>query len=53
MHDTSVGFVGAGVMATALACGFVKGGTLDANKIAASDLYSPALESFRGKVNLK
>jgi pyrroline-5-carboxylate reductase len=42
----SVGFLGAGKMATALAEGFVKGGLLKPGKLIASDVIEPARAAF-------
>jgi pyrroline-5-carboxylate reductase len=45
-HHT-LGFVGAGKMASALAAGFLKSGTVAANQILATDVSCDALTSFR------
>ena len=42
----SIGFLGAGKMATALAKGFLNAGLLDAGNLVASDPFAPAREGF-------
>ncbi len=44
--NLSIGFLGAGKMATALAKGFVQAGLVTGKQIIASDLYAGARESF-------
>src|SRR5215212_3371946 len=42
----TIGFLGAGKMATALAQGFIRAGIVTAEEIIASDLSAPARASF-------
>src|SRR5689334_19480862 len=51
--NLTVGFLGAGKMASALAGGFVKGGLVSASNITASDISSEARESFAKSVGGK
>lgn len=46
MKSITIGFVGAGQMATALAKGFRQAGSVDAPSIVASDVYPGAAERF-------
>ncbi len=43
----TLGFLGAGQMATALASGWLKAGQLEPSRILASDPYAPSREAFR------
>lgn len=49
----TVGFLGAGKMATALAKGFVRGGLVKPTKIVASDLVEAARQAFAAEVGAK
>lgn len=46
VDSLSIGFLGAGKMATALAKGFLNAGLLDAGNLVASDPFAPAREAF-------
>lgn len=46
----SIGFLGAGKMATALAKGFVRSGLVAAGSVFASDVYEPARSAFAKEV---
>ena len=50
MLSKTIGFIGAGQMARALAAGFIKQGQVDAPRIIASDPVEPALQAFRQAV---
>ncbi len=50
MLDQSIGFIGAGQMARALASGFVKSGLIAAERIVAADPVGEAAAAFRGAV---
>jgi pyrroline-5-carboxylate reductase len=51
--DLSIGFLGAGKMATALARGFVQAGIVKAEAIVASDVYPAAREAFGESVGAR
>src|SRR5947209_6394025 len=53
MGKLTIGFVGAGKMATALARGFVRAGLVSAKDIIASDVLSGAREIFQKEVGAK
>jgi pyrroline-5-carboxylate reductase len=50
MSSPSIGFIGAGQMARALAAGFVRQGHVEAARIIAADPHPPALEAFTAAV---
>jgi pyrroline-5-carboxylate reductase len=50
MLDQTIGFIGAGQMARALAGGFVKSGLLAADRVVAADPLQPALKAFQKAV---
>ncbi len=53
MHiDTTIGFIGAGNMAEALIRGLLKGGHVDASKVAASGPRSERMEELREKFGI-
>jgi pyrroline-5-carboxylate reductase len=49
----TIGFLGAGKMASALAKGFLEAGLTDADGIIASDIFEPARESFSKAVGAR
>lgn len=51
--DLTIGFLGAGKMATALASGFVQAGIVTADAIVASDVFPAARDSFAEKVGAR
>ncbi len=50
MQNQSIGFIGAGQMARALAAGFVKAGLVDAKSVLAADPMPSAVEAFQNVV---
>lgn len=51
--ELSIGFLGAGKMATVLASGFVQAGIVNADAIVASDVFPAAREAFAKKVGAR
>ena len=50
MHTQSIGFIGAGQMARALAAGFVQAGLVNAQQVVAADPIAAAGEAFQAAV---
>ena len=46
MSHATIGFLGAGKMATALASGFIRAGLVDANRVHGCDIFEPARLAF-------